>query len=431
MATERGAAAPRAVVMVPEVPNKDLVEWAFKRNDDGRFCCNNCKVDNIPPPGGGYCNLISHLSKKSCFGFTKLSKSANPAKYKKAMQVVWRAYHEAKAEERSNPIMNPAFTGFAPKISPDAKKIFGWIELIVFCNNSISIVENEIYRKYTKLEPTDRKTIRKYIVMLADIVGFRIKDAFGKGNCIADGWSEGGVHYIAVYHKWPMRNKDRAIENKKALLSIQPLLNESDLGAESIAESVGATYEIYTADDVDDTQVLKEAVVAYTLDNTSVNFEQGVVKIMNGDSESMTPEEQEACEPLLKENWPHLYDPEEEEALDLEVVDSPSKFAKMIAAGSKRAHSETVMRSKYIDCSFLCATTIVVERLFSKCGKVMTADRKSMMPRLFEAIVFLLENKDWWDINTVQEMMSGLWKDRLSVYDYSAADDAALDVGEW
>jgi hypothetical protein len=42
----------------------------------------------------------------------------------------------------------------------------------------------------------------------------------------------------------------------------------------------------------------------------------------------------------------------------------------------------------------------------------MTADRKSMMPRLFEkAIVFLLANKDWWDINTVQEMVAGLWKD--------------------
>lgn len=152
---------------------------------------------------------------------------------------------------------------------------------------------------------------------------------------------------------------------------------------------------------------------------------------MAGNSESMTPEEQEWCEPLLKEKWAHLYDQEEEEALDIDMADSPSKFAKMVAAGSKRAHDETGMRTKYVDCSFLSTCTVICESLSSSCGKVMTADRQSMMPRLFEATVFLLANKDWWDINTVQEMVAGLWKDRLSVYNYDGADDEEYDEGEW
>lgn len=138
----------------------------------------------------------------------------------------------------------------------------------MFCNSPISIVENELYRKCTNLEP---KTIRKHIVMLADIVGFLVKDAFGKGKCIADGWSAGGVHYNAVYHKWPVRDENGATWNRKALLSIQPLLNETDLGAESIAESIAATYDMYSADGVGLDEVLSEAVVAYTLDNCSVN----------------------------------------------------------------------------------------------------------------------------------------------------------------
>jgi hypothetical protein len=433
------------------------------------------------------------------------------------------------------------------------------------------------------------------------------------------------VHYNAVYHQWPVRDKeDGRVKVKKALLSISPLLDESDLGADSISESITATYEMYVRDGIQTADVLKELVVAYTLDNCSVNqctvrtvdgimigaychrlnlaashwtqdayggrvqdcldrihavmkrastlkvaaqvrkttarrpklrnktrwtgnqdmavtydhmhthfensrqfdrvtdndtediedgitegvkkvppkllgtvekrdfddhylpcldelrrwfkhiqnreltmkaandlfhsaqtsrrlsgqslefergldpnhslvkypdFEKGVVKIMSGKSESMSLSEQRACAPLLRLNWPALYEPEEEAALDCEDVDSPSKFGKMMAAGSKRSHHETVLRSQYVDCSFLSPTTVVVESLFSKGGKVMTADRKNMMPRLFEAIVFLLENDDWWDIDLVQEMVTGLWKERLRIYNYDDADEEY--EGDW
>jgi len=61
----------------------------------------------------------------------------------------------------------------------------------------------------------------------------------------------------------------------------------------------------------------------------------------------------------------------------------------------------------------------------------MTASHKSMMPCLFEAIVvFLLENKDWWDIDLVQSMLAGHWKDKLEDYDYSGANDD-YEGSEW
>lgn len=74
-----------------------------------------------------------------------------------------------------------------------------------------------------------------------------------------------------MFHKWPIRDENGAIQNRKALLSIQPLLNETDLGAESIAQSIAASYDMYSADGVDIDEVLSESVVAYTLDNCSVN----------------------------------------------------------------------------------------------------------------------------------------------------------------
>ena len=151
---------------------------------------------------------------------------------------------------------------------------------------------------------------------------------------------------------------------------------------------------------------------------TSPDFEKGVVKIMNGQSEGLTVREQNDCSCLLKSKWPHLYPPDED-VIGLEMVDSPGKFMKMKSAGQKRPCSDTKLDSKYVDCSFSTPTTVVVETLFSHCSRVLTADRRRMEPRLFEAIVFLCENKDWWDMELVQNMIVGRWNDRLSQYDYT------------
>jgi flagella basal body P-ring formation protein FlgA len=87
---------------------------------------------------------------------------------------------------------------FQPKISPKARKFYGWIRLVVMGNKALTICESPIYRESVKLEPTDRKTLRKYILTLADIVGLVIKDTIGKGNCIAAGWPVNDTHFVAV-----------------------------------------------------------------------------------------------------------------------------------------------------------------------------------------------------------------------------------------
>ena len=104
---------------------------------------------------------------------------------------------------------------------------------------------------------------------------------------------------------------------------------------------------------------------------------------------------------------------------------------------SKRPHNETAMKSKCIDCAFLSPTTVVVESLFSKCSCVMTASRRHMMPRLFEAIVCLKENNDWWNLQLVQDMVAGLYDAKLErdyeeveTYENGDGDDEA-GASDW
>ena len=42
----------------------------------------------------------------------------------------------------------------------------------------------------SKIKDKIQFTLHKYIIMLADTVGEKIKDKIQKGNCIADGWTQ-------------------------------------------------------------------------------------------------------------------------------------------------------------------------------------------------------------------------------------------------
>ncbi len=60
---------------------------------------------------------------------------------------------------------------------------------------------------------------------------------------------------------------------------------------------------------------------------------------------------------------------------------------------------------QYIDCSFCVATSSTVERLFSSCKHVLKDEHKCMSPIIFEALIFLKENKAFWDLPMVAKVM--------------------------
>ena len=110
-------------------------------------------------------------------------------------------------------------THFSPKILSKAKSLYGWIDLIVNGNNFLSIC-TRLYKKYILLESINHCTLGKYIIMLVDIVGQKIKDKIQMGNCIADGWTQTGVHYVEIYHCWHIL-KTGSIKNLTALILLE------------------------------------------------------------------------------------------------------------------------------------------------------------------------------------------------------------------
>ena len=111
------------------------------------------------------------------------------------------------------------------------------------------------------------------ISFLADVVGLKIKQAISPSSCVADGWGYAGIHYFAVLHQWPVRNTKGKVEIKEALLSCQPLVDQTSLTAKLHTKSIRATYQLYMDKDKDkdNKQDLMDLVVCLTLDNCSTN----------------------------------------------------------------------------------------------------------------------------------------------------------------
>eukprot|EP00977_Amphora_coffeiformis_P004702 scaffold1007_cov176-Amphora_coffeaeformis.AAC.8 len=606
---------------IAPVTNQAFCAWNFAPDGgEETYKCRNCQRSGIRQLPGGYTNLMKHCQNSSCYGI-KYRKKGHP-KYAAAMSRIWRAYWAAHSQENTG-----IRSVFKSLNSPKAKKVFGWIELVVKCNMPLSACENDVIRRHVKMEGMSRKTLRQNIIKLADIVGLVIKQTIGPGNCMADGWSSAGVHYFAIVHRWPYMTSGGHIQVKEALLSCQPLISEVTLDAENTAESIKATYELYGN--------FEDLVVCFTMDNTNVNpavtrlcerpmigaychrlnlasrvwleeafqgdlmvflevihaimkrastlkgrgalklhtpycpelanktrwtslhsmavkfvamhkalefsklyksvkddemeeievqnargnsrtpiskrvkpvllstddfsrfkydmvpaikklklwfdaiqtadidlaaargaflmaknhsllvghsveyeerldpthrlvvsphFESGVEKIINESTETLTEAEKQACKVLLRTNWKHLYpkNTSKEAAERANSVDddpnSPTKFLKRL--NETREKSTNSLQSVYLtNLSWISPTTVVVERLFSRCKRVMTADRRRMHPRIFEAIVFLKKNEDFWNIKLVQEMVSGKWDEALgSTYDSDSDSNDSSSV---
>lgn len=89
-----------------------------------------------------------------------------------------------------------------------------------------------------------------------------------------------------------------------------------------------------------------------------------------------------------------------------------------------------MLQSQYLtELKWIQPTTVIVERLFSKCRGVMNYKQKRMLPRVFEAIIFLNENKGFWEHNTsiIQDMILGKWDNQLGEeYDSDDEDDDVM-----
>ena len=161
-------------------------------------------------------------------------------------------------------------------------------------------------------------------------------------------------------------------------------------------------------------------------------FENGVEKIALGNSEELTPTEKAACQCLLKTNWPNLYKESTNSSDDdaQHNPSSPTKFLKSLSSARKPAGG--VMRSQYItNVEWISPTTVPVERLFSKNWHVLSFNRRRLLPRAFESIVYLKENMDYWDAALIQQMVAGKWNERLKEDYKSDSEEDEDDDDNW
>ena len=100
----------------------------------------------------------------------------------------------------------------------------------IFIDNlTLNFVKKPNARKNVRLKTISTKSLKKYMQLLTQALEEKISrllpDKFGQ---VFDGWSNGGVRYIATFATF-----DRQPENKPILLAFSPMDDKQDLTAMS------------------------------------------------------------------------------------------------------------------------------------------------------------------------------------------------------
>lgn len=75
-------------------------------------------------------------------------------------------------------------------------------------------------------------------------------------------------------------------------------------------------------------------------------------------------------------------------------------MAERIPKTKRKHHSET---DKYMNCAFILGSAAEVERLWSVAGHILSNNRKSMTPLLFDCLTFLKIDSTYWDVSLGSE----------------------------
>ena len=224
--------------------NESICKFFFSRCPDNAcfYYCRNekCKAKPGRPakrykqvPGTGWTNLINHL--RSCVG----------PNYE-------TIYNDHVTKAPGN--IDGFFYG-----SPRDSDAYQLIEWVIMRNQPLSEVDNELTRAILKCKPMSSKSLRKYILAMIPVVERRIHDEIpDKFGLLFDGWSDGTVHYVAIFAIY-----NRNGEYTEMLLACGPLDKEDDLSADQHVQFLHTTLEFYNKNIKD--------VVALVSDNCAVN----------------------------------------------------------------------------------------------------------------------------------------------------------------
>ena len=107
------------------------------------------------------------------------------------------------------------------------------------------------------------------------------------------------------------------------------------------------------------------------------DFENGTVKILNGEENALTVGEQLACRKLRKKNVQDIEEIEDEEEFD--------DFASQVLAKRQKQ----APKLKFISCKFLLPTSNILERFVCSTGYAFDELRQNLTPYKLELQLFL------------------------------------------
>merc|ERR1712232_144922 len=122
----------------------------------------------------------------------------------------------------------------------------------------------------------------------------------------------------------------------------------------------------------------------------------GVRKIQDGKPHELNQTEKVAVESL-----------QEAPVIRVEPTEEPiggRSAGTILSRAMKKRKSETP--AKYIDFNFILATAVDVERLWSLAKNILTDNRRGMATIMVQVILFLKENRDLWNCNTVYKIIA-------------------------
>ena len=126
------------------------------------------------------------------------------------------------------------------------------------------------------------------------------------------------------------------------------------------------------------------------------HFVSGIIKIQNNQLLHLTPEEKTACERVRNQGH-------EEEEGDNTDIESLARRLKIRMKKRKAGVLESSRLSPYINVNFICGSAAEVERLWSIAKYILSNTRSRLTPNLFQALMFLKINQEYWDCRSVQQ----------------------------
>jgi transcription initiation factor IIF auxiliary subunit len=125
----------------------------------------------------------------------------------------------------------------------------------------------------------------------------------------------------------------------------------------------------------------------------------GIIKVQQGDERSLLPAEKKALKAYRRVG-------SDDDNVADERIDGPIDVTKMFDDKIKAQKSETKRKgSRYINTDFVLASAAIVERLWSKADAILCQRRQNLNPVVVECLLFLKENRVWWNIQDVKKAL--------------------------